>query len=128
MFGLPTTGTPPFCPSEVRGSVAVDRGAPFWRRLLVFLGPGLLISVGYVDPGNWATDIEAGSKLGFGLLWVVLLASLAAMPRPSATRDPRRAAPASRSSRPAPARRGPRAARTKPSSALLWEMKSWVMA
>jgi manganese transport protein len=80
MFGLPTTGTPPFCPSEVRGSVAVDRGAPFWRRLLVFLGPGLLISVGYVDPGNWATDIEAGSKLGFGLLWVVLLASLAAMP------------------------------------------------
>ncbi|MEJ2591293.1 MAG: Nramp family divalent metal transporter, partial [Candidatus Thiodiazotropha sp.] len=77
---LPQTGTAPFCPSEVRGSIEVHRGETFWRRLLAFVGPGLLISVGYVDPGNWATDIEAGSKLGYGLLWMVLMASLAAMP------------------------------------------------
>lgn len=80
MLGLPTTATAPFCPSEVRGCVSVDPALPFWRRLLTFVGPGLLISVGYVDPGNWATDIESGSKLGFGLLWMVLFASLAAMP------------------------------------------------
>ncbi len=42
-------------------------------------GPGLLVSVGYMDPGNWATDIEAGSKYGYALLWVVLLSSLAAI-------------------------------------------------
>ena len=42
-------------------------------------GPGLLVSVGYMDPGNWATDIEAGSKYGFGLLWVVVASSIAAM-------------------------------------------------
>ena len=80
IFRLPQTGTAPFCPSEVRGSIEVHRGEIFWRRLLAFVGPGLLISVGYVDPGNWATDIEAGSKLGYGLLWMVLMASLAAMP------------------------------------------------
>ena len=47
--------------------------------LLRRLGPGLLISVGYMDPGNWATDIEAGSRFGYGLLWVVVASSLAAM-------------------------------------------------
>ena len=49
------------------------------RRKVRYWGPGLLISVGYMDPGNWATDIEAGSKFGYGLLFVVFTASLAAM-------------------------------------------------
>ncbi len=49
------------------------------RKLLRFAGPGLLVSVGYMDPGNWATDIESGSRFGYGLLFVVLLASLSAM-------------------------------------------------
>lgn len=76
---LPKTATAPFCPSEVRGSVEVARGAPFGKRLFQFLGPGLLVSVGYMDPGNWATDIEAGSRYGEQLLFVVLLSSLVAM-------------------------------------------------
>ena len=80
MFQLPRTATAPFCPSEVRGSVAMPpRGAPGWQRLLRVAGPGLLVSVGYMDPGNWATDIEAGSRYGYALLWVVLLSSLAAI-------------------------------------------------
>jgi len=76
MLGLPTTATAPFCPSEVRGSVAFPAGLPGWRKALRFAGPGLLISVGYMDPGNWATDIEAGSRFGTALLFVVLLSSL----------------------------------------------------
>jgi manganese transport protein len=79
MFKLPTRATAPFCPSEVRGSVFIDPALPVWRRMLKFAGPGLLISVGYMDPGNWATDIEAGSRFGYDLLFVVLLSSLAAI-------------------------------------------------
>lgn len=79
MFKLPTTATAPFCPSEVHGSIAVAPGLPRWRKLLVFAGPGLLVSVGYMDPGNWATDIEAGAKYGYALLFVVVMASIAAM-------------------------------------------------
>lgn len=78
-FRLPTTATAPFCPSEVSGSVPVDASAPFFKRVLRFAGPGLLISIGYMDPGNWATAIEAGSRYGYNLLFVVLLASLAGM-------------------------------------------------
>ena len=78
-FRLPTTATAPFCPSEVSGSVPVDASAPFFKRALRFAGPGLLISIGYMDPGNWATAIEAGSRYGYNLLFVVLLASLAGM-------------------------------------------------
>ena len=78
-FRLPTTATAPFCPSEVSGSVPVDASAPFFKRALRFAGPGLLISIGYMDPGNWATAIEAGSRYGYHLLFVVLLASLAGM-------------------------------------------------
>ena len=64
---------------EVHSSVGVSRSPNYWRRLLGFLGPGFLISVGYMDPGNWATDIEAGSRYGMALLWVVLLSSVAAI-------------------------------------------------
>lgn len=79
MFSLPRTATAPFCPSEVKGSVVVDAGLPLHKKIMRFAGPGLLVSVGYMDPGNWATDIESGSRFGYGLLFVVLLASLAAM-------------------------------------------------
>ena len=78
-FKLPTTATAPFCPSEVRGSVQVAPGAPWWSRLAKFAGPGLLVSIGYMDPGNWATDLEAGSKYGYSLLFVVVLSSVVAM-------------------------------------------------
>jgi manganese transport protein len=79
LFRLPRTATAPFCPSEVRGSVLVSADTPLWSRVLRMAGPGLLVSVGYMDPGNWATDIEAGSKYGFALLWVVIASSIAAM-------------------------------------------------
>jgi manganese transport protein len=79
VFRLPRTATAPFCPSEVRGSVQISAASPLWQRALRMAGPGLLVSVGYMDPGNWATDIESGSKYGFALLWVVLGSSLAAM-------------------------------------------------
>ncbi|CAG9235756.1 Divalent metal cation transporter MntH [Paraburkholderia sabiae] len=78
-FKLPTTATAPFCPSEVQGTVTVSQSAPFWKKILQFAGPGLLVSIGYMDPGNWATDIEAGSRYGYNLLFVVVLSSLAAM-------------------------------------------------
>ncbi|AUH53368.1 divalent metal cation transporter [Chromobacterium sp. ATCC 53434] len=76
---LPTTATAPFCPAEVNGSIRIDAGASFGSRLRRFAGPGLLVAVGYMDPGNWATDIEAGSRFGYQLLWVVMLSGLAAM-------------------------------------------------
>lgn len=78
-FKLPTTATAPFCPSAVSDSVAIPPNASFARKLLTFIGPGLLISIGYMDPGNWATAIEAGSRFGYALLFVVVLASLAGM-------------------------------------------------
>ena len=79
MFKLPTTATAPFCPSEVAGTVTVPAGAPWWKKVAGFAGPGLLISVGYMDPGNWATAIQAGSQFGYQLLFVVVLSSLAAI-------------------------------------------------
>ncbi|GAC1526645.1 MAG: Nramp family divalent metal transporter [Ramlibacter sp.] len=76
---LPRLATAPFCPSEIQGTVRVAPGSSLLQRLLRVAGPGLLVAVGYMDPGNWATDIEAGSRFGFALLWVVLGSSLAAM-------------------------------------------------
>lgn len=76
---LPDRATAPFCPSEVEGSIAVRASAPLGERITRFVGPGLLIAVGYMDPGNWATDIAAGSGYGFDLLFVVAAASLAAI-------------------------------------------------
>ncbi len=70
------TGEPSL--SEAYRSVSVsDRG--WMRRLLSFAGPGFLVSVGYMDPGNWGTDLAAGSKYGYALLWVVLASNLMAM-------------------------------------------------
>lgn len=50
-----------------------------WKRLLAFLGPAYLVSVGYMDPGNWATDIAAGSKFGYALIWVIILSNVTAI-------------------------------------------------
>ncbi|PCG14123.1 MULTISPECIES: Nramp family divalent metal transporter [Sphingomonas] len=60
-------------------SVPVPRDAGFWRRLMAFVGPGWLVAVGYMDPGNWATDIAGGSAFGYTLLSVVLLSNLMAI-------------------------------------------------
>ncbi|EMB9965233.1 Nramp family divalent metal transporter [Pseudomonas aeruginosa] len=76
---MPTTATAPFCPSAVSHSVAVPADASPLRKLALFVGPGLLVSVGYMDPGNWATAIEAGSRFGYALLFVVVLASFSGM-------------------------------------------------
>ncbi len=52
---------------------------PWWRRMLAFSGPGFLVSVGYMDPGNWGTDLAGGSQFGYALLWVILASNLMAM-------------------------------------------------
>jgi manganese transport protein len=62
---------------EVHASVPIPRSK--WRRLLAFSGPAFLVSVGYMDPGNWGTDLEAGSKFGYRLLWVLLMSNLMAV-------------------------------------------------
>jgi manganese transport protein len=64
---------------EVYSSVRVSRSPFFWRRLAGFLGPGFLISVGYMDPGNWATDIAGGSRFGYTLLFVIMASNLMAI-------------------------------------------------
>jgi len=64
---------------EVNATIAVPRGGHWSRRLLAFLGPGYLVSVGYMDPGNWATDLAGGSKFGYTLLSVILLSNLMAI-------------------------------------------------
>src|SRR5690349_9976433 len=64
----------------LHGSVAVPSyGAGFWRSWWAFVGPAILVSVGYMDPGNWGTDLAAGADFRYGLLWVVALASLMAI-------------------------------------------------
>jgi len=59
--------------------VAVPPQLSFWKRLFAFSGPAYLVSVGYMDPGNWATDIAAGSKFGYKLLWVLAMSNLMAL-------------------------------------------------
>ncbi|MCF5602316.1 divalent metal cation transporter, partial [Pseudomonas syringae] len=78
-YKLPTTATAPFCPSATSDSVVIPANASLLRKMMLFVGPGLLISIGYMDPGNWATAIEAGSRFGYSLLFVVVLASLSGM-------------------------------------------------
>ena len=64
---------------EVHASVRISHSRVYWRRLLGFIGPGFLISVGYMDPGNWATDIAGGSRFGYTLLSVIMLSNLMAI-------------------------------------------------
>src|SRR3982751_4305775 len=65
--------------SEVHGSVDATRKRARWRQLFVFFGPAYLVSVGYMDPGNWATDLAGGSKFGYSLIWVLLMSNLMAL-------------------------------------------------
>jgi manganese transport protein len=64
---------------EVHGSVAVPVGAGFWRKMLAFAGPGYLVAVGYMDPGNWATDLAGGARYGYALLSVIVLSNFMAI-------------------------------------------------
>ncbi len=64
---------------EVNSSIHVPSKAGFWRKLLAFAGPGSLVAVGYVDPGNWATSIAGGARFGYTLLSVILISNLIAM-------------------------------------------------
>src|SRR5207249_2978948 len=64
--------------AEVYRTVPVREG-PWWRKALAFAGPGYLVAVGYMDPGNWATDLAGGSKFGYALLSVILLSNLMAI-------------------------------------------------
>lgn len=65
--------------AESFSTVKVPQNAGFWRKFFAFFGPGLMISVGYMDPGNWATDIEGGAKFGYTLLFVILLSNFFAI-------------------------------------------------
>ncbi|MDQ6759669.1 MAG: Nramp family divalent metal transporter [Acidobacteriota bacterium] len=64
--------------SEIHASVPTTHSS-YWKRLFAFTGPAYLISVGYMDPGNWATDLEGGAKFGYSLLWVLVLSNLMAV-------------------------------------------------
>ena len=66
--------------SEVHESVdTTSTNRPMWRRILSFFGPAYLVSVGYMDPGNWATDLAGGSQFGYKLIWVLLMSNLMAL-------------------------------------------------
>jgi len=64
---------------EVHGSILVPVNAGFWRKLFAFAGPGYLVAVGYMDPGNWATDLAGGARYGYTLLIVILISNLMAI-------------------------------------------------
>ncbi len=65
--------------SDVYASVPVAKGGPAWRRAMAFFGPGYMVAVGYMDPGNWATSLAGGSKFGYTLLSVALLSNIIAI-------------------------------------------------
>ena len=65
--------------SEVHASIDTTKQRPWWKQLFVFFGPAYLVSVGYMDPGNWATDLAGGSQFGYGLIWVLLMSNLMAI-------------------------------------------------
>jgi len=64
---------------EVHGTIAVPTDAGFWRKLFAFAGPGYLVAVGYMDPGNWATDLAGGARFGYTLLSVIMVSNLMAI-------------------------------------------------
>src|SRR5215211_3076463 len=63
---------------EVHASVSTSQ-ASMWRRMFAFAGPAYLVSVGYMDPGNWATDLEGGARFGYALIWVLVMSNLMAV-------------------------------------------------
>src|SRR6187401_1645628 len=65
--------------SDVHESIDAVGQRKGWKRILTFLGPAYLVSVGYMDPGNWATDLQGGSKFGYSLIWVLLMSNLMAL-------------------------------------------------
>src|SRR5436309_12563910 len=65
--------------AEVHRSVVVPVTASFWRKLMAFSGPGFLVAVGYMDPGNWATDLAGGAKFGYSLLAVIMVSNFMAI-------------------------------------------------
>ena len=65
--------------SEVNESIDVTKPKKGWRRLLAYMGPAYLVSVGYMDPGNWATDLAGGAQFGYSLIWVLLMSNLMAL-------------------------------------------------
>src|SRR3954454_8092426 len=74
-MGLPTsTQSLP----EVHSSVQTSAPS-IWRRMFAFAGPAYLVSVGYMDPGNWATDLEGGARFGYDLLWVLVMSNFMAI-------------------------------------------------
>jgi len=65
--------------SEVHSTVEIPKEGKLWRKLLAFFGPAYLVCVGYMDPGNWATDIAGGSQFGYSLIWVLLMSNIMAL-------------------------------------------------
>jgi manganese transport protein len=82
-MSLPTNGwrlpTSNLSLPEVHGSIAIPHGAGFWRKMFAFAGPGYLVAVGYMDPGNWATDLAGGARYGYTLLSVIMISNLMAI-------------------------------------------------
>ncbi|MEO8662000.1 MAG: Nramp family divalent metal transporter [Bryobacteraceae bacterium] len=78
MFSAPSTNTPPQSLPEVHASVSTAQ-PKLWRRMFAFAGPAYLVSVGYMDPGNWATDLEGGARFGYQLLWVLVMSNFMAI-------------------------------------------------
>jgi manganese transport protein len=64
---------------EANATLAIPRGVSFWRKLFAFSGPGYLVAVGYMDPGNWATDLAGGSRFNYTLLSVIMISNLMAI-------------------------------------------------
>src|SRR6187399_2104243 len=64
---------------EVYASIPIPLGAGFWRKMFAFAGPGYLVAVGYMDPGNWATDLAGGARYGYTLLSVILISNVMAI-------------------------------------------------
>ena len=77
-LGEPPVAVEAAIPQTFR-TVRISQSPQLWRRLLGFIGPGFLVAVGYMDPGNWATDLAAGSRHGYTLLFVIMLSNLMAI-------------------------------------------------
>ena len=73
---------------EVHGSIAIPHDAGFWRKLFAFAGPGYLVAVGYMDPGNWATDLAGGARFGYTLLFVIMLSNCCRRTRGAPAENP----------------------------------------
>src|SRR5215472_18307117 len=65
--------------SEVHETIDATSQGKGWKKILAFLGPAYLVSVGYMDPGNWATDLQGGARFGYMLIWVLLMSNLMAL-------------------------------------------------